>query len=234
MIIAIVLGVWIGRSRRADMSSDRSSTRSRRSRPSCTWSRRWRCSGLRDSQPSSPRCLRVPDRDQAGRRRHPRRVRHDRGGGPASGITRWQMILKVQIPMARVRDRAGDQPGTAVRLSMVVIGGLVGAGSLGYLVVSGFSQDKLFGKGLAAGIAHRRSGHDARPHRPRCGRPWAHLMVRLTFTTTRHPAGSAKEEGRMARRRLRLPGLMSVAAAIALALSACGGGSISTNAKAAA
>jgi glycine betaine/proline transport system permease protein len=36
---------------------------------------------------------------------------------------------------------------------MVVIGGMVGAGSLGYIVVSGFSQDQLFGKGLAAGIA---------------------------------------------------------------------------------
>ena len=38
-------------------------------------------------------------------------------------------------------------------LSMVVIGGMVGGGSLGYIVVSGFSQDQLFGKGLAAGIA---------------------------------------------------------------------------------
>jgi glycine betaine/proline transport system permease protein len=35
----------------------------------------------------------------------------------------------------------------------VVIGGLVGAGSLGYLVVSGFSQENLFGKGFSAGIA---------------------------------------------------------------------------------
>ena len=38
-------------------------------------------------------------------------------------------------------------------LSVVVIGGLVGAGALGYLVVAGFSQSELFGKGLAAGIA---------------------------------------------------------------------------------
>jgi glycine betaine/proline transport system permease protein len=34
-----------------------------------------------------------------------------------------------------------------------VVGGLVGGGGLGYLVVSGFSQSQLFGKGLAAGIA---------------------------------------------------------------------------------
>jgi glycine betaine/proline transport system permease protein len=38
-------------------------------------------------------------------------------------------------------------------LSMVVIGGMVGAGSLGYLAISGFAQDNLFGKGLNAGIA---------------------------------------------------------------------------------
>jgi glycine betaine/proline transport system substrate-binding protein len=55
-----------------------------------------------------------------------------------------------------------------------------------------------------------------------------------TPTTTRRPAGRAKEEGRMARRLLRLSGLVGVAAATALALSACGGGNISTNKKAAA
>lgn len=38
-------------------------------------------------------------------------------------------------------------------LSMVVVGGLVGAGALGYLVVSGFVQLNLYGKGLAAGVA---------------------------------------------------------------------------------
>jgi len=36
---------------------------------------------------------------------------------------------------------------------MVVVGGLVGAGALGYLVVAGFSQTSLYGKGLAAGVA---------------------------------------------------------------------------------
>jgi glycine betaine/proline transport system permease protein len=37
-------------------------------------------------------------------------------------------------------------------LSMVVIGGLVGAGALGYDVVDGFTQSTRFGKGLAAGV----------------------------------------------------------------------------------
>jgi glycine betaine/proline transport system permease protein len=38
-------------------------------------------------------------------------------------------------------------------LAVVVIGGLVGGGGLGFLVVQGFSQAQAFGKGLAAGIA---------------------------------------------------------------------------------
>jgi glycine betaine/proline transport system permease protein len=71
----------------------------------------------------------------------------------ASGITTWQMITKVQLPMARESLVLATNQGLLYVLSVVVIGGLVGGGSLGYLVVSGFSQDQLFGKGLAAGIA---------------------------------------------------------------------------------
>ena len=36
---------------------------------------------------------------------------------------------------------------------MVVVGGLVGGGGLGYDVVNGFVQLSLVGKGLAAGLA---------------------------------------------------------------------------------
>jgi glycine betaine/proline transport system permease protein len=71
----------------------------------------------------------------------------------ASGSTRWQMISKVQLPMAREALVLATNQGLLYVLSMVVIGGMVGGGSLGYIVVSGFSQDQLFGKGLAAGIA---------------------------------------------------------------------------------
>jgi glycine betaine/proline transport system permease protein len=71
----------------------------------------------------------------------------------SSGITRWQMITKVQLPMAREALVLATNQGILYVLSMVVIGGMVGGGSLGYIVVSGFSQDQLFGKGLAAGIA---------------------------------------------------------------------------------
>jgi glycine betaine/proline transport system permease protein len=71
----------------------------------------------------------------------------------ASGSTRWQMIRKVQVPMARSSLVLAANQGLLYVLSMVVIGGLVGGGSLGYIVVSGFSQDQLFGKGVAAGVA---------------------------------------------------------------------------------
>ncbi len=71
----------------------------------------------------------------------------------ANGSTAWQMITKVQLPMARESLVLATNQGLLYVLSMVVIGGMVGGGSLGYIVVSGFSQAQLFGKGLAAGIA---------------------------------------------------------------------------------
>lgn len=71
----------------------------------------------------------------------------------ASGTTAWQMITKVQLPMARAALVLAGNQGLLYVLSIVVIGGLVGGGALGYLVVAGFSQAQLFGKGLAAGIA---------------------------------------------------------------------------------
>jgi glycine betaine/proline transport system permease protein len=71
----------------------------------------------------------------------------------AAGSSRWQVITKVQLPMARSALVLAANQGLLYVLSMVVIGGLVGAGALGFLVVSGFSQPVDYGKGLAAGIA---------------------------------------------------------------------------------
>jgi len=71
----------------------------------------------------------------------------------STGSTRWQMISKVQLPMSKAALVLATNQGLLYVLAMVVIGGLVGGGSLGYLVVAGFSQATLFGKGLAAGIA---------------------------------------------------------------------------------
>ncbi|HEY7597519.1 MAG TPA: ABC transporter permease subunit [Actinophytocola sp.] len=71
----------------------------------------------------------------------------------ASGAGRWQTISKVQLPMSSKSLTLATNQGLIYVLSMVVVGGLVGAGALGYDVVAGFSQGQLFGKGLAAGLA---------------------------------------------------------------------------------
>jgi glycine betaine/proline transport system permease protein len=71
----------------------------------------------------------------------------------AAGSSTWQLITKVQLPMARHSLTLATNQGLIYVLSMVVVGGLVGAGALGYDVVAGFSQAQLYGKGLAAGVA---------------------------------------------------------------------------------
>ncbi|MCX5329113.1 proline/glycine betaine ABC transporter permease [Streptomyces sp. NBC_00140] len=71
----------------------------------------------------------------------------------SAGCNTWQIITKVQLPMARSALTLATNQGLIYVLSMVVVGGLVGAGALGYDVVAGFSQQQLYGKGLAAGLA---------------------------------------------------------------------------------
>ncbi|MFD9407189.1 ABC transporter permease [Streptomyces sp. NPDC059989] len=71
----------------------------------------------------------------------------------SAGSSAWQVITKVQLPMARGALALAANQGLVYVLSMVVVGGLVGAGALGYDVVAGFSQGQLYGKGLAAGLA---------------------------------------------------------------------------------
>jgi glycine betaine/proline transport system permease protein len=74
-------------------------------------------------------------------------------GAQSAGSTPWQMITKVQLPMARSSIALASNQGLLYVFAVIVIGGLVGAGGLGYYVVAGFSRGELFGKGLAAGIA---------------------------------------------------------------------------------
>lgn len=71
----------------------------------------------------------------------------------SAGCNTWQIITKVQLPMSRSALTLATNQGLIYVLSMVVVGGLVGAGALGYDVVAGFSQGQLYGKGLAAGLA---------------------------------------------------------------------------------
>jgi glycine betaine/proline transport system permease protein len=70
----------------------------------------------------------------------------------AAGASRFQMIRKVQLPMARRSLLVAANQGVVLVLAVVVIGGLVGAGSLGFDVVAGFSQFSFFGRGMAAAI----------------------------------------------------------------------------------
>ncbi|MGI8434406.1 MAG: ABC transporter permease [Nocardioidaceae bacterium] len=71
----------------------------------------------------------------------------------AAGTNRWQMITKVQLPMARGSLLLAANQGLLYVLSMVVIGGMVGAGALGFDIVTGFRQANYIGRGLAAGIS---------------------------------------------------------------------------------
>lgn len=69
------------------------------------------------------------------------------------GSTSIQEIVKVQLPMARPIILVALNQGIIFVMSMVVIGGLVGGGGLGYDVITGFAQERQAGLGLAAGVA---------------------------------------------------------------------------------
>ena len=70
----------------------------------------------------------------------------------SSGATAWQEITQVQLPMARGSLVLATNQGLLYVLAMAVIGGLVGAGAIGYDVVLGFSRSEEWGKGMAAGL----------------------------------------------------------------------------------
>lgn len=154
MLVAMLLGVWMGRSRRADtvvrpvldtfqtippfvylvpalalFSSSRFTAIVAAMAYAVPIATKLVADGIRGVSPSTVEAAR------------------------SAGITSRQMIVKVQLPMAREALVLATNQGLLYVLSMVVIGGMVGGGSLGYLVVSGFSQTQLFGKGIAAGIA---------------------------------------------------------------------------------
>ncbi len=71
----------------------------------------------------------------------------------AAGSTTRQLITKVQLPAAKNSLLLATNQGLIYVLAVVVIGGFVGAGGLGYLVLLGSSKPELQGKGLVAGFA---------------------------------------------------------------------------------
>ena len=70
----------------------------------------------------------------------------------AFGTTPWQMLVKVELPLARPTIMAGMNQTVMMALAMVVIATLVGAGGLGSDVYAGVQQLE-FGRGLMGGIA---------------------------------------------------------------------------------
>ncbi len=74
--------------------------------------------------------------------------------GRSTGSTTWQEITRVQLPMAKASLVLATNQGLLFVLAMVVIGGLVGAGALGYDVVYGLAHSSDYGgKGIAAGFS---------------------------------------------------------------------------------
>jgi glycine betaine/proline transport system permease protein len=70
----------------------------------------------------------------------------------AFGATRWQTLRKVKIPLAGDAIMLGVNQGIIMVLAVVVIGGLVGSGGLGYEVAQGLVRGQ-FGQGVVASIA---------------------------------------------------------------------------------
>jgi glycine betaine/proline transport system permease protein len=70
----------------------------------------------------------------------------------AFGATRSQVLLKVKIPLAQDAIMLGVNQGIIMVLAVVVIGGLVGSGGLGYQVAQGLDRSA-FGLGVIASVA---------------------------------------------------------------------------------
>jgi glycine betaine/proline transport system permease protein len=71
--------------------------------------------------------------------------------GQAFGSTRWQLLRKVELPIARPYITLAVNQTILLVMAEVVVAGLVGAGGLGLDVVTGFSRSEV-GLGAAAGL----------------------------------------------------------------------------------
>ena len=69
----------------------------------------------------------------------------------AFGTTGWQMLLKIELPLARPTIMVGINQTIMMALAMVVVASMVGAPGLGADVLAGVVQLQ-FGRGLMAGL----------------------------------------------------------------------------------
>lgn len=68
------------------------------------------------------------------------------------GATKWQLLFKVQLPIALPTILTGVNQTIMMSLSMVVIAAMIAAGGLGEIVLKGITQMKI-GLGFEGGIA---------------------------------------------------------------------------------
>lgn len=68
------------------------------------------------------------------------------------GVTRWQMLVLLSLPLARPSIMTGINQTTMMALSMVVVASMIGAQGLGEDVLAGI-QTLDIGRGLQAGVA---------------------------------------------------------------------------------
>ena len=85
--------------------------------------------------------------------------------GTMAGTTRRQMLFKVMLPAARPQLLVGVNQVIMLSLNMVIIASMIGAGGLGYDVLTALRRLDI-GARSRGGACHRRARHRARPVEP--------------------------------------------------------------------
>ena len=137
----------------------------------------------------------------------------------SAGTSRWQMIRKVQVPMARSSLTLAANQGLIYVLSMVVIGGLVGGGGLGFLRGAGL---------LAVDAVRPRPGRRHRHHRPRGAAGPDHAVRRRPARPRLTATNQGDEHVKVTRKVVRTVAALALGG---LVLAGCGGPRIHENAQ---